>query len=100
MTARRHNITGIERLSIGKTTNSKGNTLRRYSITVPANERIGPSSERTEPLFKSFYFGANTTQHSAFIAAVRWMKEQRLYRGTLNDAKNIYNEYQHETLLD
>lgn len=86
--ARRTNITGIAKLSIGTTTNDRNYTLTRYIV----------NSEKGKA--KSFYFGKNTTQYTAFLNAVRYMKEKKLFTQTMADAKAIYATLHHERLLD
>ena len=86
--ARRTNVTGIAKLSIGTTTNNRGFILTRYIVNTEKGKG------------KSFYFGKNTTQYTAFLSAVRYMKQMKILMNTMTEAKAIYKAYDHENLLE
>lgn len=86
--ARRTNITGIAKLSIGTTTNNRGYILTRYIVNTGGKGKA-----------KSFYFGKNTTQYAAFLNAVRYMKQLEILKHTILEAKTIYKVFDHENLL-
>lgn len=91
--ARRHNVTGIKHLSIGTTSNDRGYVLRRYTVNA--------TPENGVPVARSFYFGARCPQETAFLAACNFMKELGLMKKQSKAALlDLYQEYQHETLLD
>ena len=85
--ARRTNVTGIAKLSIGTTTNNRGFILTRYIVNTEKGKG------------KSFYFGKKTTQYAAFYKAVLYMKEKKIFTQTIAEAKAIYKEFNHESLL-
>lgn len=85
--ARKTNVTGIAKLSIGTTKNDRGYTFTRYIV----NTETGKA--------KSFYFGKKTTQYAAFHKAVLYMKEKKIFTQTIAKAKAIYKEFNHENLL-
>ena len=65
--ARRHNVTGVPRLSIGTTKNDRGYILRRYLICAEDNDGT--------KVHKSFYFGVNREQVDAFYDACSALKD-------------------------
>ncbi len=88
--ARKTNITGIKRLSIGTTKNDRGYTMQRYTVSLKTDTGVTG---------KSFYFGENKKQLEAFLNAVRYLKAQKIYSGSIKEAKEIYINYKHEGLL-
>lgn len=89
--ARRTNITGIKRLSLGHTKNAAEQELLRYSITIPPK---GGQERKT----KTFYFGENRGQKEAFLDAVAFLREHGEYIGTDQDALEIYREFKHHLI--
>lgn len=86
--ARRTNVTGIAKLSIGTTTNDRDYPLTRYMVNTEKGKA------------KSFYFGKNVSQYAAFLSAVRYMKELKLFKKTMAEAKAVYKAFDHENLLE
>ncbi len=89
-TARKHNVTGVPRLSIGTTKNSRGAVLNRYCVNY-----IKDGST----ICKSFYFGANTSQLEAFYSACDFMIEHGLTDLSVSELKLTYKVFKHEALI-
>jgi hypothetical protein len=88
--ARKTNVTGIKKLSIGSTKNDKGGLLTRYSV----NYKIGDKAK-----CKSFYFGVNKAQFNAYIEATNFMLENGLIELSNENIKSIYHDFNHEKLV-
>lgn len=88
--ARKTNITGIKKLSIGTTKNDKGNVLKRYCVNYKVEDKS---------ICKSFYFGINQSQKAAFKSAINFMLENKLTEKTNQELMQVFNEYQHESLV-
>lgn len=84
--ARKHNVTGIKKLSLGTTKNNRGYELRRYCVNH-------------ESECKSFYFGEKQTQKSAFLKAVLYMIDRGICDVSVDEALVLYAEKQHENLI-
>ena len=89
--ARKHNITGIEGLSIGSTKNDRGYNLTRYIVNYK-------DSNTKKARAKSFYFGARQIQINAFREACAFMVEVELIDDNL-DCVAIYKKFRHEKLV-
>lgn len=88
--ARKSNVTGIKKLSIGHTKNDKGGLLTRYSVNYKADDKAK---------CKSFYFGVNKAQFEAYIEATNFMLELGLLELTNEQIKSIYQDFKHEALI-
>ncbi len=74
---RKQNITGIKKLSVGTTKNSKQQQVTRYCVNHKTSGKYTS---------KSFYFGSKNSQIDAFKTAIQHMIDCEIYSGTLKDA--------------
>lgn len=89
--ARRDNITGIPKLSIGTTKNDRGYVMNRYCFNFKDDDG--------KPCSTSFYFGKTTNQIDAYFDACEFMKETGENLGSKAMLKQIFIDYKHEELV-
>lgn len=89
--ARRYNVTGIQKLSLGTTKNNRGYVLKRYLINAYDDEG--------NRISKSFYFGVKCTQMDAFLVACQFLKESGEKLPGVSKLKAIFKQYGHDSIL-
>jgi hypothetical protein len=85
------NITGIFRLSIGRTPNRHYEILNRYSVTYKNKYGVLKS--------KSFYFNDKKPQRTAFYEACDFLEKIGQPIGSRQKQAAIYRKFDHENLI-